>query len=68
MLTYALGERTAARASLHGETFDQYHAYALGMFDELLPADQVLDRCNRRSRFRFGNRSRLTRPLRPEAT
>lgn len=39
-----LGERTAARASLFGEMFDQDQAYALGMFDELLPADQVLDR------------------------
>jgi enoyl-CoA hydratase len=44
MLAYAWGERTAARASLFGETFDQDQALALGMFDELLPADQVLDR------------------------
>ena len=44
MLTYAWDERTAARASLFGEMFDQDQAYALGMFDELLPADQLLDR------------------------
>lgn len=44
MLTYAWGERTAARASLFGETFDQDQAHALGMFDELRPADEVLDR------------------------
>lgn len=44
MLTYAWGERTAARASLFGETYDQDQALDLGMFDELLPADQVLDR------------------------
>jgi enoyl-CoA hydratase len=43
-LTYAWGEQTAARASLFGETFDQDLAFALGMFDELLPADQLLDR------------------------
>lgn len=44
MLTYAWGERTAARASLFGEMFDQSQALALGMFDELVPADQLLDR------------------------
>lgn len=44
MLTYAWGERAAARASLFGETFDPDQAHALGMVDELLPADQVLDR------------------------
>ena len=44
MLSYAWGERTAARASLFGEVFDQNQALALGMFDELQPADQLLDR------------------------
>jgi enoyl-CoA hydratase len=44
MLTYAWGERAAARVSLFGEMFDQDQAHALGMFDELLPADQVLER------------------------
>lgn len=44
MLTYAWGERASARASLFGETFDQDQAHALGMVDELVPADQVLDR------------------------
>lgn len=44
MLTYAWGERTAARASLFGETFDQDEAHALGMVDELVPADRLLDR------------------------
>lgn len=44
MLTYAWGEQAAARASLFGESFDQDQARALGMVDELLPADQLLDR------------------------
>src|SRR6185369_3321952 len=44
MLTYAWGEQTAARASLFGEPFDQDQAHAPGMFDELVPADQLLDR------------------------
>ena len=44
MLTYAWGEQTAARASLFGETFDQDQAHTLGIFDELVPADQLLGR------------------------
>ncbi len=44
MLTYAWGERTAARTSLFGEMFDQDQAFALGMFDELVPHDELLDR------------------------
>ncbi|ALE75081.1 Enoyl-CoA hydratase [Pseudonocardia sp. Ae168_Ps1] len=44
MLTYAWGERTAARASLFGETVDQDQALDLRMVDELLPADRLLGR------------------------
>lgn len=44
MLAYAWGERVAAQASLFGDTVDQDQARSLGMVDELLPADQVLDR------------------------
>lgn len=44
MLGHAWGERTAARVSLFGEVFDQDQARDLGMVDELLPADRVLDR------------------------
>ncbi len=44
MLTHAWGEQTAARASLFGESFDPGQAHALGMFHEVLPAEDLLDR------------------------
>ncbi|PJE04655.1 MAG: enoyl-CoA hydratase [Mycobacterium sp.] len=44
MLTYAWGEPVASRTSLLGETFSPAEAYALGMVDELVPAEGLLDR------------------------
>jgi enoyl-CoA hydratase len=44
ILAYAWGEPVAARASLFGEIFDQTQALGLGMVNELVPADQVLER------------------------
>lgn len=44
MLAYAWGERVAAQTSLFGEAVDPTRAHALGMVDELVPADQVLER------------------------
>jgi enoyl-CoA hydratase len=44
MLGYAWGEKTAARTSLFGETFTPQQALHLGIFDELVPEDDLLDR------------------------
>ena len=44
MLAYAWGEPTAARTSLFGETSPRTRRTHLGMFDELVPADELLDR------------------------
>jgi enoyl-CoA hydratase len=44
MMTYAWGERVAAQLSLFGDQFDSPRALELGVVDELLPAEQVLDR------------------------
>jgi enoyl-CoA hydratase len=44
MMAYAWGERTAAQLSLFGEPFDSSRAHQLGVVDELLPAEQLLDR------------------------
>lgn len=43
-LAYAWGERVAARASLFGETFTTAEAHRLGMVDELVPPEDLLDR------------------------
>jgi enoyl-CoA hydratase len=44
MLGYAWGEKTAARTSLFGETFTPQQALHLGIFDELVAEDDLLDR------------------------
>ncbi len=44
MLSYAWGEQAAARASLFGETFTTRQALHLGLFDELIPEGELLDR------------------------
>ena len=44
MMAYAWGERVAAQLSLFGETFDAERAHQLGVVDELVPRDQVLER------------------------
>jgi enoyl-CoA hydratase len=44
MLRYAWGERIAAQMSLFGEMIDQDRARELGMVDELVGGDDVLDR------------------------
>ncbi len=44
MLAYAWGDPVATRTSLFGETFTAAQAHALGMVNEVAPADQVLER------------------------
>lgn len=44
ILAYAWGEKTAARTCLFGETFGPHQAMQLGIFDELVTADELLDR------------------------
>jgi len=44
MLAYAWGEPVAARTSLFGEVFTSAQAFGLGMVNELVPANKLLDR------------------------
>lgn len=44
MLTYAWGEQAAARASLFGETFTAQQALQLGVFEQLVHGNELLDR------------------------
>lgn len=44
MMAYAWGERTAAQLSLFGDPFDAARAHQLGVLDEIVPAEQVLER------------------------
>ena len=44
MLGYAWGDPVAARTCLRGETFTAAEARALGMFHELAPAEELVDR------------------------
>ena len=44
MLAYSWGEPAAARASLLGEVFTAQKAHAMGLFHDLTPAEQLLDR------------------------
>jgi len=44
MLGYAWGEPVAARACLLGEIFSSAQAYKLGMVNELVPPEKLLDR------------------------
>ena len=44
MLTYAWGEPAAARTSLFGETFSTHQALQLGLFEQLVPENELLDR------------------------
>jgi enoyl-CoA hydratase/carnithine racemase len=46
MLSYAWGEKTAARTSLFGETFTPPQALRLGIFDELVPESELLERAD----------------------
>jgi enoyl-CoA hydratase len=44
MLSYAWGERAAARTSLFSEAFEPDQAHQLGLVDELSPPDKLLPR------------------------
>jgi enoyl-CoA hydratase len=44
MLAYAWGDPVAARTCLLGEIFTPDEARALGMFHELVPAEELVDR------------------------
>jgi enoyl-CoA hydratase len=44
MLAYAWGEPAAARTSLQGEIFTAQQAHAIGLFHDLVPAEDLLER------------------------
>ncbi|MFJ9388122.1 enoyl-CoA hydratase/isomerase family protein [Nocardioides sp. NPDC101246] len=44
MLQYAWGEPTAARLSLHGDTFTAAQAHTMGVVHDLVSADELLER------------------------